>query len=148
MHFSPDVYQIHQVFAPKYNRLGQFKYSLINADGKLVERQGKDYAERFKRVDLLKVGANQKMILSQNDANTLNKLNDPEDIQVETINSIPTEANPITKAKLTQIKKIDNFNSRDWQSLLKDKEFTDRDDGIRYRITSVTNKIKRTFVEW
>jgi transposase InsO family protein len=77
VHFSPDVYRIKQVFPPQQNRLGQYKYTLENAEGKFVERQGKDYAERFKRIDLLKVGANQKTILSQTDANTLNKLNDP-----------------------------------------------------------------------
>ena len=142
VHFSPDVYRVKQVFPPHQNRLGQYKYTLENAEGKIVERQGKDYAERFKRIDLLKVGANQKMILSQSDANTLNKLNDPEDIQVESNEPIPVVAKPIPAAKEKKIKKIDDFNSRDWENFLKDKEFTDSDDDIRYRITSVSNKNK------
>ena len=80
VHFSPDIYRINQVFSPQQNRLEQYKYALKNGDGKVVERQGKEYTERFKRIDLLKVSANQKTILSQKDSN---KLNDPEDIQVE-----------------------------------------------------------------
>ena len=143
VHFSPDVYRIKQVFPPQQNRLGQYKYTLENAEGKFVERQGKDYAERFKRIDLLKVGANQKTILSQTDANTLNKLNDPEDIQVASNEPIPVAvAKPIPVAKVQKVKKMEDFNSRDWQILLKNKEFTDSDDGIRYRITSVSNKNK------
>ena len=98
IHFSPDVYRVKQVFPPQQNRLGQYKYTLENAEGKIVERQGKDYAERFKRIDLLKVGANQKMILSQSDANTLNKLNDPENIQVEANEPIPAVVKPIPAA--------------------------------------------------
>ena len=65
VHFSPDIYRINQVFSPQQNRLEQYKYALKNGDGKVVERQGKEYTERFKRIDLLKVSANQKTILSQ-----------------------------------------------------------------------------------
>ena len=93
------MYRVKQVFPPQQNRLGQYKCTLENAEGKIEERQGKDYAERFKRIDLLKVGANQKMILSQSDANTLNKLNDPEDIQVEANEPIPAVVKPIPAAK-------------------------------------------------
>ena len=91
----------------------------------------------------MKVNENQRDIISQKNANTLNRLNNPEDImvqreaeeaqtkvaQVAVARAIPVaHAEPITKP-------VSQYKTADWNQALKGKEFTD--EGERYVLLNV-----------
>ena len=94
--FSPDVYRIKEVKMPKQGRIGLPKYIIEDSEGRFVTKENREYAKLFNRNDLLKVGENQRVILSTKNANTLNRLNNPEDIMVDgelaKINAEPVKA--------------------------------------------------------
>jgi len=141
VHFSPDVYKVKQVFKPKTNKLSQFQYTLETLNGEKVLKPGEtNSAQRFNINDLLKVNEDQKSILSQKNADTLNRLRNPEDIEVEVKNYKPKEIDEIEKKeKKVVVPKEKEFkdykSSADWNKFLKDKEFND--EGKRYKIDDV-----------
>ena len=59
------------------------KYIVANETGNFITKEGRDYPQLFTRYDLLKVSAGQRNIISQKNANTLNRLNNPEDIVIQ-----------------------------------------------------------------
>jgi hypothetical protein len=91
---------------PLPNRFALPKYIVEDFEGNAILQSGKVYPILFNRYDLLKVGANQRNILSSKNANTLNRLNNPEDlldyregIENEPIAQAVVKATPIAKAE-------------------------------------------------
>ena len=137
VHFSPDIYRVKQVYKPKTNKLSQYEYTVESLDGNKVVKTGSNISQRFTINDLLKVTANQKNILSQKNADTLNRLRNPEDIEIQGREKEPVEV-AITREKtivLPKEKAIEDYKSAEWTKFLKDKEFTD--EGKRFKIVDV-----------
>jgi hypothetical protein len=78
--FSPEIYKVRQVKMPLPNRFALPKYIVEDSEGNAILQSEKVYPILFNRYDLLKVGANQRNILSSKNANTLNRLKNPEDL--------------------------------------------------------------------
>ena len=143
VHWSPEVYRIQEVRLPKQGRIGYPKYVVENSEGNYITKEGTEYPQLFYRSELLQVTANQRSIISQKNANSLNRLNNPEDILVagdqRTAEPVETVANPIPVARAEPIQKpVDKYTTADWNRELKGKEFTD--EGERYMILAVEFK--------
>jgi hypothetical protein len=143
VHWTPDVYCIREVRMPKQSRIGYPKYVVENTEGNFITKEGTNYPQLFYRSELLQVNSNQRAIISQKNANSLNRLNNPEDIEVfrqkQNAEHIQTIAKPISlvKAEPTE-KSVLRYTTANWNRELKDKEFTD--DGERYIILGVEFK--------
>jgi hypothetical protein len=127
---------------PKAGRIGYPKYVVANTDGNFITKENSTFPQLFYRSELLQVNDNQRSIISQKNANTLNRLNNPEDIVVAGDQSVPVQAEavkdiPIAKAEPI-IKPSAEYKTADWNRVLKGKEFTD--DGERYVILNVEYK--------
>ena len=146
VHWTPDVYRVRERKMPKQGRLGYPKYVVENMAGQYITKDGHEYPQYFNRIDLLKVNENQRDIISQKNANTLNRLNNPEDIMaqgeaeeaqtkeanVQVAGAIPfSHAEPITKP-------VSQYKSADWNQALKGEKCTD--EGERYVILKVEYK--------
>jgi hypothetical protein len=107
---SPDIYKVKQVFKPKTNKLSQFEYTIETLNGEKILKSESNSAQRFTINDLLKVNENQKSILSQKNADTLNRLRNPEDIQIEVKNFKPKEIDEIPKVKKVVVSKEKSFS--------------------------------------
>ena len=122
--FSPDVYKISEIRMPKQNRIGFPKYIVEDLDGNTILQSGKTYPILFNRYDLLKVGVNQRAILSSKNANTLNRLNNPEDLlEQEPAVQAVAQAIPIARAEKVT-KSVAKYGATDWNRELKGKEYT------------------------
>jgi hypothetical protein len=110
VHFSPDIYKVKQVFKPKTNKLSQFEYTIETLNGEKVLKSESNSAQRFTINDLLKVNENQKSILSQKNADTLNRLRNPEDIEIEVKNYKPKEIDEIPKVKKVAVSKDEKLS--------------------------------------
>ena len=142
VHWTPEVYRILDRKMPKQGRIGLPKYIVANEAGNFITKEGKDYPQLFTRYDLLKVSAGQRNIISQKNANTLNRLNNPEDIVIQ--GDLPAEvpqavaqAIPVARAERVT-KPVVAYKTADWNQELKGKEFTD--EGTRYVILGVEFK--------
>jgi hypothetical protein len=106
VHWTPEVYRIRERKMPKQGRIGFPKYIVENEEGQFITKENRDYAQLFNRSDLLKVMADQRNIISQKNANTLNRLNNPEDIMVEQpaqVESVPAVAIAIPVAHAERV---------------------------------------------
>jgi len=143
VHWTPEVYRVQEVRLPKQGRISYPKYVVEDSKGKYITKEGTEYPQLFYRSELLQVNANQRAIISQKNANTLNRLNNPEDIIVvgEQHTTEPVEAVaksiPVAMAELIQ-KPVSKYTTADWNRELKGKEFTD--DGERYTVLGVEFK--------
>ena len=142
VHWTPEVYRVLEVRMPKAGRIGYPKYVVANTDGNFITKENTTFPQLFYRSELLQVNDNQRSIISQKNANTLNRLNNPEDIVVAGDESVPIRAEavkdiPIAKAEPI-IKPVAEYKTADWNRVLKGKEFTDG--GERYVILDVEYK--------
>jgi hypothetical protein len=140
VHWTPDVYRVQERIMPKQGRIGFPKYVVEDEEGHFVTKENRDYAQKFNRSDLLKVSGDQRRIISQKNANTLNRLNNPEDIMVEgqaREAQAVAQAVPVARAEAI-IKPFTEYRTSDWNQELKGKEFTD--EGVRYVILGVEFK--------
>ena len=82
---------------------------------------------------------NQKNIISQKHANSLNRLNNPEDITVTTTKPEPTKpvSKPPTKAP-APAKSPEKYTTADWNKSLRGREFSD--ENTRYTILGIEFK--------
>jgi hypothetical protein len=144
VHWTPEVYKIQEVRMPKQGRIGYPKYIVENTDGMYILKEDSEYPQLFYRSDLLQVNPNQKMIITQKNANSLNRLNNPEDIMVDgqqqqVIPVAKAEAAPISKAKAMPIHiPVSKYKTAEWNRELVGKEFSD--EGEKYRILKVEFK--------
>ena len=142
VHWTPDVYRVLERKMPKQGRIGLPKYIIANEEGNYITKEGKSYPQLFTRYDLLKVNADQRAIISQKNANTLNRLNNPEDIIIqghEPEEPVKTTAYAIPVARAESIAKpVTEYKTADWNRELRGKEFTD--EGTRYVILDVEYK--------
>ena len=125
--FSPDVYRIKEVKMPEQGRIGLPKYVIEDKDRRFVT-ENREYAKLFNRNDLLKVGENQRDIISQKNANTLNRLNNPEDIMVDgelakkKAEPVPTVAR-VRPVRAVVVKTINQYQTKEWREALIGKTF-------------------------
>ena len=139
VHWTPEVYRVHERKMPKQRRIGFPKYIVENEEGNYVTRENSNHPQLFNRSDLLKVMADQRNIISQKNANTLNRLNNPEDIMVEG-EQAAKEAHAVAVAvpvanAIPITKPVTKYKTADWNEELERKEFTD--EGVRYVILGV-----------
>lgn len=129
---------------PKQGRIGYPKYVVENSNRNFITKEDSTHPQLFYRSELLQVSPNQRMIISQKNANSLNHLNNPDDIivageQPQISEPVQAVAKPIQVAKAEAINKpVDKYTTADWNQKLKGKEFTD--DGQRYTILAVEYK--------
>ena len=150
--FSPDVYRIKEVKFPKQGRIGLPKYVIEDKDGRFVTKENREYAKLFNRNDLLKVGENQRDIISQKNANTLNRLNNPEDIMVDgelakkNAEPVPTVAR-VRPVRAVVVKTINQYQTKEWREALIGKTFVM--DEKKYVVVDVfyqNNKIFKGYI--
>ena len=139
VHWTPEVYRVRERKMPKQGRIGLPKYIVENEDGQFITKENREYPQLFNRSDLLKVMAGQRNIISQKNANTLNRLNNPEDIMVEGEQAAKEAqavavAVPIARAERVT-KSVVDYKSKEWNNELVGKEFTDG--GARYVILNI-----------
>ena len=142
VHWTPEVYRVLERKMPKQGRIGLPKYIVANEEGNFITKEGRNYPQLFSRYDLLKVSADQRAIISQKNANTLNRLNNPEDIMAQVQQPVApvdavAHAIPIARAEPI-IKPVSSYKTADWNQELRGKEFTD--EGVRYVILGVEYK--------
>jgi len=140
VHWTPEVYRVRERKMPKQGRIGLPKYIVENEDGQFITKENREYPQLFNRSDLLKVMADQRNIISQKNANTLNRLNNPEDIMVkgeQPAREAIAQAVPVARAEPIA-KPLTEYKTAEWNAELKGKEFTD--EGIRYVILGVEYK--------
>jgi len=146
--FSPDVYRIKEVKMPKQGRIGLPKYIIEDKDGRFVTKENREYAKLFNRNDLLKVGEDQRVILSTKNANTLNRLNNPEDIMVDgelaQKNAEPVKAVArVTPVRTAVLKTVSQYQTKEWREALIGKTFVM--DQVKYSIDEVFYQNNKTF---
>jgi len=146
--FSPDVYRIKEVKMPKQGRIGLPKYIIEDKDGRFVTKENREYAKLFNRNDLLKVGEDQRVILSTKNANTLNRLNNPEDIMVDgelaQKNAEPVKAVArVTPVQTAVVKTVSQYQTKEWREALIGKTFVM--DQVKYSIDEVFYQNNKTF---
>jgi len=146
--FSPDVYRIKEVKMPKQGRIGLPKYVIEDKDGRFVTKENREYAKLFNRNDLLKVGEDQRVILSTKNANTLNRLNSPEDIMVDgelaQKNAEPVKAVArVTPVQTAVVKTVSQYQTKEWREALIGKTFVM--DQVKYSIDEVFYQNNKTF---
>jgi len=118
VHWTPEVYRVQERKMPKQGRIGFPKYIVANEDGDFIAKENRNYPQPFNRSDLLKVSADQRAIISQKNANTLNRLNNPEDIMVEgkqATKEAQAGVRAIPIARAIQIaKSVADYKSKEW----------------------------------
>ena len=143
VHWTPEVYRIQERKMPKQGRIGFPKYIVENEDGNFITKEDKEYPQTFNRSDLLKVSADQRSIISQKNANTLNRLNDPADLMVQgqqaDARAVQAVAQAVAVAHAVPVTKpVTEYVSADWNRDLKGNQFSDGEDrfvilGVEYK---------------
>jgi len=128
--YSAEVFIIYRLVKTANDKIGLPRYVLEDENGNVLVNEN-NKQQQFKQSDLLKVSQNTITNLTSNDVNKLNRINAviqrPELLVPEPV------VQPVVRERVE--KPIARYTSKDWNTFLKGKDFTDT--GVRYRILDI-----------
>jgi len=129
--FSAEIFIIYRVIRTAADKIGLPKYVLEDENGHVLVNEN-NKQQQFKQSDLLKVSQNTITNLTSNDVNKLNRINAVVNQPIQ--QPIVEDAQQHIVRERVE-KPVARYTSKDWNTVLKGKEFTDN--RVRYKILDI-----------